>query len=176
MAYKFDVSDWAGEIASVTESPEFQTAQITITDESLVTGGEYDPDTGETSPITGNPVVYSGRARIIPINTGVFSGGEGQANATTLVSIRVQVPFNKTDPAVNTAYGWSDYGDEEYADPSPAVSGRVKRSSKVYVNASPKNPALIGRLFNVTSDLQGSSAASRTFDCSSDEDAAVASG
>lgn len=171
MAYKFD-SDWAGEIASVTESPEFQTAQITITDDSLLTGGEWDPDTNTYSPTQGDSVVYSGRARVVPINAGIFTGGESQANATTITAIRVQIPFDKSDPDINLGYGWTGFGTSAYGDP-PSASGRVKRSSKVYVDAAPKNPALVGRLFNVTSDLQGSSAASRTFRCAADEDAVV---
>lgn len=149
MAYSFSDS-WAGEIASVTDSPEFQTAKVTITDDSLLTGGEYDPDTNTYGPTQGDSVVYSGRARVIPINTGNFSGGEGQSNATTLVTIRVQIPKDAT--------------------------GRVKRSSKVMVDEAPDNPALVGRLFNITSDLQGSASASRTFDCASDEDAVVSGG
>lgn len=148
MAYKF-TNDWASEIAEVTESPEFQTAQITITDDSLVTGGEYDPDTGETSPAEGDAVVYSGRARIIPINNGSFLRGDDQANATTITNIRVQVPYS-------------------------LAPERVRRGAKVFVDSAPYGPALIGRVFVVGNDLQGSSAASRTFDCHADEDVVVA--
>lgn len=149
MAYQFtDYANWADEIAEVSESPEFQTAKIRIYDPNRVTR-DYDEDTA-TWTIEGDGVIYNDRARIIPVRWGVQSGGESQANATTLAAMRVQIPRTL------------------------ATDIRVNKGFKVFVDESPHNLSLENRMFAVTSDLQGSSSASRTFECMADIDAAVA--
>lgn len=149
MAYQFaDYPNWADEIAEVSELPEFQTAKIRIVDPNLITR-DYDEDTA-TWTISGDGVIYNDRARIIPVRWGVQSGGESQANATTLAAMRVQIPRTL------------------------ATDIRVNKSCKVFVDESPHNLSLENRMFAVTSDLQGSSSASRTFECMADIDAAVA--
>lgn len=145
MAYKFSDGLWQDEVAAVSTLPEFQQAVIRIEDESLLVKGEYDIETGEQE-ITGDPVVYSGRARVIGVRWGVFSGGEAQANATTITAIRVQIPQHAT--------------------------GRVKRGCKVFIESAP-NDVLTSFVFNVTSDMQGSSAAARTFECALDLDVEI---
>lgn len=147
MAYSFAVENWADEVASVSTLPEFQRAVIRIEDRSLVTE-DYDIETGEWT-VVGDPVVYSGRARVIGVRWGVQSGGESQANATTLSAIRVQIPQHAV--------------------------GRVKKGCKVYVESAP-NPVLQNYIFTVTSDMQGSSDAARTFECSLDIDVQVPTG
>lgn len=145
MAYKF-ADNWADEIAEVTESEEYQTATVRIKDPSLaVTPAGYNEATATWTPSTGSQVIYEGRARIIGVRWGVFSGGESQANSTTLKSVRVQVPFSE-------------------------LPERVKRGCLVYIASSPDNLALEGLILKVTSDFQGSSAASRTFECGMDQD------
>lgn len=148
MAYSFSVANWADEIAEVSELPEFQTATIRIVDPSAVTPDDYDEDTA-TWNIDGVSVIYNGQARVIPVRWGVQSGGESQANATTLSAMRVQIPRTM------------------------ATDIRVNKGFHVFVDASPYNLSLVNRMFTVTSDLQGSSSASRTFECMADVDAEV---
>lgn len=148
MAYTFGTDNWADEIAEISTQPEFQSAQIRIGDPSILTSKTYDIETGKWT-ITGDPVVYEGQARIIGVRWGVQSGGESQANATTISAIRVQIPQHAV--------------------------GRVKRGCKVFVESAP-NLVLSSYLFTVTSDMQGSSAASRTFECSLDIDVERADG
>lgn len=145
---KFD-KVWSDEIAEISTSPEYQTARIRIIDPSLIVR-EYDVDTAQWT-ITGDGQVYPlpgteevGQARIIGVRWGVFSGGESQANAKTVSAIRIQIPQHAV--------------------------GRVKKSCKVFVDVAPHNPVLVNYMFSVTSDMQGSSAASRTFECALDGD------
>lgn len=146
---KFD-KPWTTEIASISTQPLFQNAVIRIEDPELVTR-DYNIDTATWSYV-GDPVVYpvgdeDGRARIIFPRAGVFSGGESQANATTINAVRIQVPHE--------------------------VFRRIKRGLKVFVEECDENPSLIGRLFAITSDLQGSNSAARTFEASADVDAFI---
>lgn len=162
--YSFN-EDWTADIAEVSTDPRFQTATIRIEDPSLLTYGEYDVDTNERD-VTGDAVVYQGQARLIGVRWGTFTGGESQANASTLSAIRVQIPNARFAPG----YGDSDYGQDDYA---TGLAGRVKRGCKIFVEASPDNPALTGLILTITSDLQGSSSASRTFEAALDSDVAV---
>lgn len=146
MAFDFNTSSWPDRVAQVSTRPEFQRAVIRIEDESLLTQSDYDIETGEWT-IEGDPVIYSGQARVIGVRWGVQSGGESQANATTISAIRVQIPQHAV--------------------------GRVKKGCKVFVESAP-NPVLQNYIFTVTSDMQGSSDAARTFECSLDIDVAVA--
>ena len=146
MAYSFKTT-WNDAIAEVSTREEFQTARIRIEDPSLLTQSDYDIETGEWT-IIGDPVIYpvgdeTGQARIIGVRWGVQSGGESQANATTISAIRVQVPQHAV--------------------------GRVKKGCKVFVGSAP-NTVLQGYVFTVTSDMQGSSDAARTFECALDID------
>lgn len=150
MAYSFAVANWADEIAEESTKPEYQQAFIRIEDRSLLTQEDYDIETGEWT-VVGDPVIYpvgdeDGRARVIGVRWGVQSGGESQANATTLSAIRVQIPQHAV--------------------------GRVKKGCKVYVESAP-NTVLTNYIFTVTSDMQGSSDAARTFECSLDLDVQV---
>lgn len=140
MAYNFG-ANYADEIAAVSTLPEYQTAQIRIEDPSLVSSS-YDVETGQWTTV-GDPVVYEGQARIIGVRWGVTSEGESQANRSTISSIRVQIPQHGT--------------------------GRVKRGCKVFVMSAP-NTVLTSYAFTVTSDMQGASAAARTFECALDMD------
>lgn len=148
--YSFEQEgDWPDAIARISTQPRFQKSQIRIEDHSLITQGEYDVETGTYSESSGDPTVYEGQARLIGIRWGTFTGGESQANATTLSAIRVQIP--KT----------------------PETTVRVKRGCKIFVLDSPNNPALNGLILTITSDLQGSSAAARTFEAALDADVEV---
>lgn len=151
MVYSFAVDNWADEIAEVSTQPRYQRAIIRIEDSSLLTQSDYDIETGEWT-VEGDPVIYpvgdeDGRARIIGVRWGVQSGGESQANATTISAIRVQIPQHAV--------------------------GRVKKGCKVFVESAP-NLVLSSYIFTVTSDMQGSSPAARTFECSLDIDVQVA--
>lgn len=135
---------WSDEIADVTERPEFQTAQVVITPPG-VGRGEYNVDTGEYENPDPPAPVYTGRARVISIRWGDDKLNDTLKNPSTLSSVRVQIP-------------------QSYV-------GRVRRGSKVEVLSAPLNPALVGAVLVVTSDLQGSSGASRSFECEMDGDA-----
>lgn len=146
MAYSFG-KKWNDAISDVSTLPEFQTARIRIEDPSLLTK-VYDIETA-TWVITGDAQVYPtgseiGQARIIGVRWGVQSGGESQANATTITAVRIQVPQHAV--------------------------GRIKRGLKVFVDEAPDNPTLKNFGFTITSDMQGSSAAARTFECALDLD------
>lgn len=147
MAFQFPTYEvWSDEIAEVTESAEYQTAEIRIFDKSQATlVSEYDVDTG-LGPIYTGGDIYEGQARVIGVRWGVQSGGESQANATTISAIRVQIPQHAV--------------------------GRVRKGCKVFVESAP-NMTLTNFIFTVTSDMQGSSAATRTFECSLDIDVQV---
>lgn len=152
MAYSFETENWTDPIAEESEKEEYQTAKIRIVNPNLIQK-DYDEDTNIWT-IVGDGVIYpvgdqDGRARIIPVRWGVHSGGESQANATTLSAMRVQIPR------------------------TVATDIRVNKGFKVFVDESPHNLSLENRIFAVTSDLQGSSSASRTFECMADVDAQV---
>lgn len=142
MAFDFNTSSWNDRIAEISTRPEFQRAQIRILDPSLLENSDYDIETGEWTD-EGDAVIYTGRARVIGVRWGVQSGGESQANATTVSAIRVQIPQHAV--------------------------GRVKKGCKVFVDSAP-NLVLSSYIFTVTSDMQGSSDAARTFECSLDID------
>lgn len=165
MAYNFEPTHWSAEISEVTGQPEYQTALIRMTDPSLE-NAVYDPDTGEYVVAVGgtdygegvfgagiyeaveNPVIYEGRARIIGVRWGTNNGNVQQANPTTISALRVQLPHG-------------------------AQTARVKKGTIVSVLDGFRNPALESLSITVTSDLQGASAASRTFECSVDADSVV---
>lgn len=162
--YEFVTGDWASKIAAVSQRPEFQTAQIRIEDPSLVEE-EYDVETGQYTS-TGNPVIYQGQARLIAVGAGRFDRGENQANATTITTIRIQIPNAVDGPA----YGEEEYEEGQYAS---GLSGPVRRGCKVFVISAPRNPSLVSKIFAINSDMQGSSAASRTFEAALDADVLV---
>lgn len=136
---------WSEEIRSVTESPEFQTVEVQISDPSLLTEGEFDIDNPNEPTFTGNPVLYRGRARLIGVRAGVNSEGTDVGNAETIKSIRIQIP---REPIFN-----------------------VRRGCTAVVVSAPTNRSLERYLFTATSDIQGGSAASRTFEFSVSSDA-----
>lgn len=149
MAFNFATSSWNDRIAEVSTRPEFQRAVIRIFDLSAATLiSEYDVET-DTGPVYEGGDIYSGQARVIGVRWGVQSGGESQANATTISAIRVQIPQH--------------------------AAGRVKKGCKVFVESAP-NLVLPSYVFTVTSDMQGSSPAARTFECSLDIDSERTSG
>lgn len=147
MAFNFSTSAWHDRIAEVSTRPEYQRAVIRIFDESQATQTTpYDIETDTGGEFEGGDI-YEGQARVIGVRWGVQSGGESQANATTISAIRVQIPQHAV--------------------------GRVKKGCKVFVGSAP-NLVLSSYIFTVTSDMQGSSPAARTFECSLDIDVQVA--
>ncbi len=142
--------DWAEEIAEVTGESRYQNAKIRIFDESLATlVTPYDIDTGAEAVYTGGDV-YTGQARVIGVRWGTSELNTVQNNPNTLKGIRVQVPFNAV--------------------------GRVRKSAKIFVVECVRNPVLEEFIFAVTSDLQGSMSATRTFEAELDGDVEVDSG
>lgn len=139
---KFDTS-WPQVIADISTRPEFQNATVRLEDPSLLVVGDYDIETGEQT-VTGDPVIYRGRARIIGVRWGVESGGESQANAKTVKAIRIQFPYNSV--------------------------GRVRKGFVLYVEDGGRNPNLENYLFTGASDIQGSASAARTVEFYVDSD------
>lgn len=134
---------WTDEIAEISTREEFQNALIEIwgASEEAV----YDIDTGEWTYPTNPEPIYVGRARIIDVRWGVSYGGESQGNAKTVTSIRVQVPKNSV--------------------------GKILKGAGVTVISSQDNPSLGGTRFKITSGLQGTAQAARTFEAAVDGDA-----
>ena len=135
---------WHEEIREVTESAEFQTVTVQISDPSLLVEGDFDVDTGKTE-YTGNPVLYLGRGRVIGVRWGTNSEGTDVGNSETISAIRVQIPRG---PIFN-----------------------VRRGCTLTVVDAPYNRALERYLFTATSDIQGGSTASRTFQFAVSSDA-----
>jgi hypothetical protein len=171
VGYQFlDDSAWAEEISEETSREEYQNAEIQILDDTLLTSKEYNYDTA-TWDIQGDPQIYRGRARIIPVRWGTETGGESQANSTTLKAVRVQIPRIGLDASV---YGEGLYGVGPYGyvtGSGAATDGRVRRNAKVLILSCPRNTSLEGRVATITSDLQGSMSATRTFEAAIDIDA-----
>lgn len=169
MAWTFEDDDaWAEEISEETTKAAYQNATIRIEDPTLITKS-YDYDTNVWT-ITGSGILYSGQARVIGVRWGVESGGESQRNSTTLSGIRVQIPRGTTSGG--SPYGSGLYGSGLYGAASTLL-GRVRRGAKVYVDICTRNPALENLMFSITSDLQGSMSAARTFEARLDGDARI---
>lgn len=165
MAYQFN-RDWPEIIAEVSTRPEFQTANVTITDPSLVeTAGEYDIETGTYPEVINPGIVYVGRARIIGIAGDQSVNGDVAGNATNIVAVRVQLP---REDSMEGAYGLGDYGEGVYGTGEGVtffVPGiRVRTGCVLMVNSAPRQPVLTEYVFTAISDFQGSSSAARTLE------------
>ena len=166
-------NDWAADIARISTRPEFQNATIRIEDPSLAEPVEN--EAGEwVYPPGADTVVYEGRARLIGIRWGVSTGGEGRSNADTETAIRIQLPRTYTQDG--PVYGDGGYGDEPYGGDIPGTFIRIKKGAVVYVTECEQNPVLTEFSFRVTSDMQGSSAASRTLEAELSSDVQVGNG
>lgn len=151
MAFRFGDGSWADAIAKESTKPEYQTATIALFPPSTVPGvDDYDFETGELKEEATNTALYSGQARIIGVRWGTFTQGDAQENSTTLKSVRVQVTKDGL--------------------------GRIEHGSYVHFVSVPGNPALESRVLTVTSDFQGGSSASRTFECAVDSDSVASDG
>ena len=136
---------WSDEIAEVTESSEYQTAIIRIYDTTNMTGDPYDIETG-----TGGPqptMVWEGQARFVGFRAAIDAYNQEQANKSSIQTVRIQIPQHAT--------------------------GLVHRNWKVFFVEVPKNPSLMRRTATITSDIQGASAATRTFEAAVDGDAVL---
>ena len=152
--YQF-TDDWAQEIADESTRSEYQNATVSLIDPALVVS-TYDIATGVTTT-TDDGVVWIGQARIIDVRWGTNRENSDTLNADTNVSVRVQFP---SDP------DFSRSGvDGEYM---------VRRGMKLKVISSPRNRSLERRIMACTSDIQGSMAASRTVQFSTDVDSVIA--
>lgn len=139
----FSTDHWSKEIGDVTESPEFQTCTVRITDPSLIES-DYDVDTGKWT-IVGDGTIYEGQARLIAVRRGVNFEGQNQGNSKVITAIRVQIPRGE-------------------------LPIRVTKGTTARVLSAPLNPTLETYLFYLSSDVHGSSAATRTFEFNLDGD------
>lgn len=139
----FTTDHWSKEIGDVTESPEFQTCTVQIVDPTQIEV-DYNVDTGETTE-TGDGKIYEGRARLIAVRRGVNFEGSNQGNSKVITAIRVQIPRGE-------------------------LPIRVKKGTVARVLSAPMNPTLETYVFYMSSDVHGSSAASRTFEFNLDGD------
>lgn len=169
MPFQFRV-DWPDIVSEISTRPEFQTARVRIEDPALATE-DYDIETGETT-LTGDPVIYRGRARVIGIRASQSVNGEVSGNSTSLVAVRVQLPRTGTD---ELGYGENEFGEDEYGqtveDEFLTTSLRVVKGCVLYVESAPRQEVLETYVFTAVSDFQGSSSASRTFEFAVDLDA-----
>lgn len=148
MVFRFGGETWADAIAKETEKRDYQTADIYIFPPGAQpTADDYDWQTGDLKNDVSNSATYSGQARIIGVRWGTYTQGDAQENATSIKSVRVQVPKN--------------------------AIGRIEHGSYVNFVSVPGNPALESRILTVTSDFQGGSSAARTFECAVDSDSVV---
>lgn len=139
MVIDFDV-DWAQEVADVSGLVEYQNCIIEIRDPSLlVRGGSI--TTGFT--FSGNPVVWTGQARVASTRTDVGAGGTTSTNPTAIKAMRVQIPY-----------------DQDFM--------RVRRGWQVRVTDGGRNARLEEYLFSIESDVNSSHVGSLTFNCTID--------
>ena len=133
-------TEWAQEVADVSGDPIYQNCTIQVRNPTLlVRVGTI--TTGYT--YTGNPVVWTGRARIASTRSSVNSGGATSTDPTSIKSVRVQIPYD-------------------------AAFIRVQRGWQVRVTDGGRNPRLEDYLLTVESDVNSSHVASLTFDCTID--------
>jgi hypothetical protein len=86
----FEIS-WAQEVADVSGDSEYQNATIQIRNPTLLTRvGSI--TTGYT--YTGNPVVWSGQARVASTRSSVNNGGTTSTDPTSIKQMRVQIPYD----------------------------------------------------------------------------------
>src|SRR3989304_6104585 len=88
LVYTF--SKWTDNIAAMSE--KYQKALVELIDDSLVVYGTFDPVTNTRPIISGDPVFWSGKARIIPPNWGVNRQNSDTGNASTQTVVLVQFP------------------------------------------------------------------------------------
>lgn len=134
--------DWAQEIADVSGDPAYQNATIEIRNPDLIvkTGTEPDMITTFTQSVTGNPVVWSGQARVANSRSSLNTGGATSFDPTSMKAMLVQIPY---DPAFT----------------------RVRRGWEIRVTDGGRNSVLEDYLFTVDSDVSSSQVASLTFHC-----------
>lgn len=141
---------YSDEVAEVTGAREYQTADIKIFDPNEgFNPGDYNYETGEWENGSEPTPIYEGQARFIGLRT-ASNAGVDVLNPTSIKAGRVQIPQHAV--------------------------GLVKRGMKITFTAVPKNPALSNRIATLDSDIQGASAATRTFDVYLDVEAVTASG
>lgn len=133
---------WNDEIAEVTGDRQWQQAEVEIYDPAEYDPDLYDPETDEYNGPDAT-VLYEGQARVITTRAAIQSN-DAQPNKTSIRFTRVQLP--------------------QFA------VGLVKRGSYIRFIQAPRNPALLRRIGTIFADLQGSSAATRTFEVNFDLD------
>jgi hypothetical protein len=130
-------TNWAEEIAQVSELSEFQNATILITDPSAVTSS-YSFDTNEYT-VSGDNEVYAGPARIQPLRGAQSVGFASMQDISSFKTITVQIPATETD--------------------------LIRRGFQLRVTDGGRNPNLEEFLFTVVADVNSSHMASHTFEC-----------
>lgn len=132
---------WTERIADITSREEYQNAVIQVRNPKLRTVTN-DVKTG-TVTITGDPVVWTGQARMVGFRSVVDSNKGNLSNPTGNKAIRFQVPRESTLP-------------------------RVERGWQIRVIDGGDNPRAGDYVFIIESDVQGSNVASRTIEASVD--------
>lgn len=158
---------WADGVAEESTKSEYQNALIRIEDPTLVTVS-YDVET-DTTTVTGDPVVYAGPARLIPVRWASYAANQNQANPTNLSDIRIQIP-RYVDVA--PGFGSGEFGLTPFGSSTDAFE-RIRTGCRVFVDSCPRNRSLETYLFMITADIQGSMTGARTFQASVDSDAVV---
>lgn len=145
-------SSWTEVIAKYSTAPEFQTLTVQLIDPAtLTTDNNYNPETGLYTTIV--TPFWSGRARLVAVRWGTTRENVDTANPNTQTSITVQ------------------FGSIQNFGSSGAPMYRIKKGTVLYVTVSPRNPALLTRVFTCTSDMQSGDPAATTLEFESDGDA-----
>lgn len=132
---------WTEYVRDVSERAEFQTATIQIRNPRLLTRTQ-DIKTGVVT-VTGDPVVWSGQARIVGYRAAVPYDKGSLSNPTGIKAMRFQIPHD-------------------------SYEGRVERGWQIRVTDAPHNPLILSYLFTVTADTVVSNEASRTIEANVD--------
>lgn len=135
---RFLTDNWADEIAELTELRAYQSADIRIWDPAAEEP-EYDANTGRYTDVGRPRYIYEGQARVIGVRWGNDRTNTQISNPSTTSSVRVQIP-------------------------QAALPVNIVRGTLVGVVGAPHNPSLVGKVFVITSDFQGGSAATRSFE------------
>jgi hypothetical protein len=135
---------WTEYIRDISEREEFLTAKIQIRNPNLLTRTK-DIKAG-TVTVTGNPVVWSGEARVVGYRSAVDSNKGNLSDPTGIKAIRFSIPHD-------------------------SYTGRIERGWQIRVTEGGDSQRLTQYLFIIESDGVASNEASRIIQTSVDVEA-----
>lgn len=135
---------WTDFIREISERDEFQTAKIQVRNPKLQT--RTTNIKGGTATSSGDPVVWSGEARVVGYRSAVDSNKGNLSDPTGIKAMRFQIPRD-------------------------SFAERAERGWQIRVTECEENPRLTEYLFIIESDAVVSNQASRTIEASVDVEA-----